>query len=182
MYEKRSNNLCSTYMLPLVGLNRMSFGGTNFITSYVDEDNVHVVAEVKIVTSVIQQMHCFRFEFTRDGNSYAAFEIPSILRDTVKLFREGKYSQFSDEAKSVIRKKSGLPYKVPKGTKYESARELLVLDKDKELRKAMEIDLSNVGSPVKIDSTAELASIPGEDNFFRMNMSTSISPEAVVAN
>lgn len=182
MYEKRSNNLCSTYMLPLVGLNRMSFGGTNFITSYVDEDNVHIVAEVRIVTSVIQQMHCFRFEFTRDGCTYAVFEIPSILRDTVKLFREGKYSQFSEESKSVIRKKSGLPYKVPKGTKYESARELLALDKDQKLREALEQELSNIGSPVRINSSAELASIPGEDNFFTMNMSTSITPEAVVAN
>jgi hypothetical protein len=178
MDEKRSNNLCSTYMLPLVGLNRLSFGETNFISSFVADDNTHLVIELRLITAAVNVHPCFRFDFQRESKSYAVYEVPIQLRDTLKKFREGKYSEFSNEAKSLIRKKSGLKYKVPlTGGKYESARELLVLDKDKELRKVMEQDLS-----VKIHQDAELASIPGEDNFFKLNLSTSIPSEVVVTN
>ena len=154
----KGSNLCSIYMLPLTGLNKNSFGDLNFVNSYLAEDNVHLVVELKQVTTVIQHHSFFRFSFMRDGRNYAAFEIPTQLRDTVSKFREGRYSEFSQEAKTVIIRKSGIvPYKkVLSNGKFSTARELLVLDKAEEERLEMERELG-----VKIEKNAELASIPG---------------------
>lgn len=171
--EKRSYNLCSTYMLPLVGLKRSDLGETNFINSYVDETNTYVVIELKHQTSLSQSSSLFKFGFHKDNRFYAAFEVPTQLRDTLTKFREGKYSEFSDEAKTVIRKKSGLQYKVQKPNgKFSSARELLALDKDRELKKVMEMELGT-----RIHDEAELASLPGDENFLRLNISKTIPAE-----
>lgn len=171
MESKRSVNLCSVYMLPLLGLNRWSFGENNFVNSYVNEDNTHLLVEIKTITTLITSHPKFRFEYrTEDGKLMAVFEVSPEHRKTVELFREGKYSQFSDVSKTIIRKKSGLRYKAVQadGT-IKSARELLALDKDKELRKVMEKELN-----VKIPENAELASIPGDENFFKLNLKKTI--------
>lgn len=170
MYNKRSVNLCSTYILPLIGLNPRSFGESNFINSYVNETDTHLIVELNVLTSIIKHHPDFNFEFSDDGHNYAVFELPSKYKGTIRLFREGRYSEFPEEVKAIIRKKSGLRYRVIQsdGT-MKSARELLALDKDKELRKAMEKELE-----VRIAADAELASIPGEDNFFNLNLTKSV--------
>lgn len=182
MYTKRSYNLCSTYILPLVGLNRWSFGAPeNFVDSYINQDNSYVVVKLKSVTVAVTAIPSFKFKFERDNESYAVFEIPERFRDCVDKFREGKYSQFSDAAKLTIRKKSGLRYKAPQanGT-VRSARELLALDKDRELRKAIERELSNPGSPVVISEEAELMSIPDKNNFIDLSFNKVIPVEEAI--
>ena len=173
MDEKRSVNLCSIYVLPLLGLNRFSFGSPEkFINSYVNEDDSHIVVECTHPYSTIIVNHAnFKFSMESDGKYVAVFEVPVYYKDDVRLFREGKYSQFSDSAKMLIRKKSGLTYKVPiPGGGYRSALELLALDKDKGLKKYWEDTLV-----VKLDDNAELASIPGEDNFYNLNLSNQLT-------
>jgi hypothetical protein len=106
-----------------------------------------------------------------EGAFLAVFEIPVYYREDVEKFRQGKYSQFTDSAKNLIRKKSGLTYKVPvPGGGYRSALELLALDKDKQLKKYWEDTLV-----VKLSDDAELASIPGDDNFYELNLSTQLT-------
>lgn len=108
----------------------------------------------------------------KDAIFVAVFDIPVYNKEDVKKFREGKYSQFSDSAKATIRKKSGLTYKVPvAGGGYRSALELLALDKDKELKSYWEKLLQ-----VKLAADAELASIPGDDNFYNLNLSNQLTP------
>lgn len=175
MYNKRSYNLCSTYILPLVGLNRWSFGSPdNFINSYVSKEKPYIVVELKSLT-LPENKTALKFDFRRDDNIFVVFEVPSKFQDCLDKFREGKYSTFSEEAKATIRKKSGLRYKAPQpnGT-VRSARELLALDKDKELKKAIESELSNPGSPVKLSDDAELASLPDESNFISLNLNKDI--------
>lgn len=181
MSEKRSVNLCSTYVLPLLGLNRWSFGlPERFVNSYVNEDNTHIVVEcTSPFTATITQHASFKFSFERDNKYFAVFESPIGYKEDIQRFREGKYSLFSENAKNLIRKKSGLSYKVPVPGKggFKSALELLALDKDKELKKYWEKKLSTweehpgSGSVVKIEDDAELASIPGGDNFYELKMS-----------
>ncbi len=173
MSEKRSVNLCSTYVLPLLGLNRFSFGSPDkFINSYVNEDDTHIVVEcVTQFSTIIINHPNFKFSMETNGNFVAVFEVPAFYREDVKKFREGKYSELSDSAKSLIRKKSGLTYKVPiPGGGYRSALELLALDKDKELKKYWEDTLG-----VKLSDNAELASIPGDDNFYNLNLSNQLT-------
>lgn len=173
MEDKRSVNLCSTYMLPLLGLNKWSFGSPEkFVNSYINEDNKYIVVECTHPFSAIITNHA-NFKFSMEtANSYlAVFEIPVYYREDVEKFRQGKYSQFTDSAKNLIRKKSGLTYKVPvPGGGYRSALELLALDKDKQLKKYWEDTLS-----VKLSDDAELASIPGDDNFYELNLSTQLT-------
>lgn len=172
MSVKRSVNLCSTYVLPLLGLNQWSFGsGDKFVNSYVAEDDEHIVVECTHPYSTIITNHAnYKLCFQNNDAHFAVFDVPVFYKGDIKKFREGKYSQFTDSAKTLIRKKSGLTYKAPvAGGGFKSALELLALDKDKELKKYWEELLA-----VKIDKDAELASIPGEDNFYDLRLSNKL--------
>ena len=171
MSEKRSVNLCSIYMLPLLGLNQFSFGG-KFINSYVSKDNQHIVVECSNpLTNQFLTNQNFRFALEKEGKYLAVFSVPPIYQEDITKFREGKYSQFSDSAKNVIRKKSGLPWKVPSSNgKVSSAKELLALDKDKVLKQYWEKVLE-----VELDNEAELISVPDERNFIDLKLSTQLS-------
>jgi hypothetical protein len=172
MDKKRSVNLCSTYVLPLLGLNQYSFGSPDkFVNSYLSEDDEHLVVEcVNPFSTIITNHTNFKLSFDRDNKHFAVFNIPDYYKPDVKKFKEGKYSQYTESAKNIIRKKSGLTYKVPvAGGGYKSALELLALDKDKELKKWWDEKLA-----VKISDDAELMSIPGEDNFYVLNLSSTL--------
>lgn len=169
MSEKGSVNLCNTYVLPLLGLNQWSFGSPGrFVNSYVAEDDEHIVVECTHPFSTIITHHAnYKLGFERDGHYFAVFEVPSFYKSDVRRFRQGKYSQYSESAKSLIRKKSGLTYRAPSpGGGFRSALELLALDRDRELKKYWE---DRIG--VKIAEDAELMSIPGEENFFNLRLS-----------
>lgn len=175
MIEKRSNNLCDIYILPLVNLNPTSFGIGNFVNSYLDTTDQYVIVKMKQVSNFIKTHSYYRFEFEEGTNQLVAFEVSLEFKPTLKLFREGKYSKFPEDVKSIIRKRSGLIYNVPQSNgKKMTARELLVLDKDPALRKRLEEELSNPSSPVVISPEAELGSIPGEDNFFELHLSSQL--------
>lgn len=170
MDQERSTNLCSTYILPLLNLNKYSFGEqTNFVNSYVNDDDALIIVQVTKPVTNVTGHPLFRFNFDKAGHTYYVFELPGKHRETVRKFREGKYSQFPEDAKNQIKKKSGLSYRIPTSTgKLKSAKELLALDKDRNLKEKMEQDLA-----VKIDDDAELMDIPGGDNFYQLNMAKS---------
>lgn len=172
MEQKRSVNLCSKYMLPLLGLNRYSFGSSDryFVNSYIAEDDAHIVVECTTTFSTIITHNAnYRFSFEKDGHYFGVFSVPVFYKGDVKRFREGKYSKFTDSAKTAIRSKSGLQWRVPVVGGYKSAKELLALEKDEALRENMERELA-----VKIDKDAELISIPNDDNFFDLKLSNKL--------
>jgi len=172
MQEKRSINLCSNYILPLIGLNSSNFGIGNFVNSYVNNDDKHLVVELnQSASSVVKALPTFRFNFEKDNHHFLVFEIPNLFKPVLRLFREGKYSKFPEDAKEVIRKKSGLRYKHPTGDgkSVTSARELMALNKDIGLRKKLEAELDT-----RLPADAELASIPGPENFYELILSTEL--------
>lgn len=178
--NKKSHNLCSTYMLPLIGLNKYNFGERFFINSYVSEDNKHLIVELSnSLTIEIINQPTYKFQFSKDDHTFAVFEIPTLYSEDIQKFRDGKYSLFSEKAKTRIKNGSGLIHKqaIPGKKTTRTAVELLVLDKDEELREHLERKLSNPGSPVRIDKNAELGSIPGGDNFYELNLSTKLEPQ-----
>lgn len=165
MDQKRSTNLCSTYILPLLDLNRYSFGdATNFVNSYVGNNDEFVIVRLVNPYRPALTHRSYRFCFSKEGHTYYVFEIDPKHKETVRYFREGKYSRFPEEAKSQIKRKSGLSYRIPTGTGgVKSAKELLALDKDKKLKEKLEQDLA-----VKLPADAELVSIPDEENFYEL--------------
>lgn len=167
MESKRSDNLCNFYVLPLVGLNRTSFGSNvNFINSYVSHDNKHLVVELKEAKGDFEHHPQYVLDAVVNGIITVVFVLPQEFLPTVIKFREGKYSQFSDKAKELIKKKSGLNYKVPVGGgRVRSARELLALDKDKDLKRLLEEELA-----VKLSTDAELQDIPGPEEFYQLDL------------
>lgn len=154
---ERSVNLCTYYLLPLIGLNKLTFGRPeNFVNCYLDNEGKYLVVALNDFPVNLEQHPNYKFDFENEEGVMAVFEIPAKYHPTVVKFRDGKYSHFSDEVKSIIKKKSGLRWNVPiEGGKTVSAKELLALDKDRVLKEKLERDLR-----VRIDDDAELISAP----------------------
>lgn len=90
------------------------------------------------------------------------FEIPEEFRNDVKLFWEGRYSEFSEEAKTMIKAHSGLANDtVENGRTYTDAR-IHALYKDPSLVERLEEELGTT-----IDPTAELISKPKESEVWK---------------
>lgn len=169
MERKRSDNLCNCFILPLLNLNPTKLGAT-FVRSYLSKNLEYIIVEFKTAQS-FEDHESYLTDFTRptNNNTLVIFAVPPMFKETVLQFVRGQYSRFSEEAKSKIKRNSGLKYKVPipgKKTKL-SARELLALDKDPDLRKVWENELG-----VKIDSKQELMDLPSSANFMDFDLQT----------
>jgi hypothetical protein len=177
MEAKRSDNLCNYYILPLVRLNSASFGGVlNFVNSYLSQDNRYVIVELKEARTDFEKHSAYVADWEEE-NLMVVFEIPEKYRRDAEKFREGKYSQFSQGAKELIRRGSGLKYREPAGKgQYRTARELLAFEKDETLRKTLESELA-----VKISKDAELMDIPHEGNFYTLDLTSHVCYDDVEA-
>lgn len=168
MTTKRSDNLCNFYILPLLGLNRSSFGGiSNFINSYLTNDFNHVVVHLHNPYGPYAVHQHYKTDYyNNQGILTIVFSLPPQFKATAAKFKEGKYSQFSNEVKQLIKAKSGLKWQVPNGRgQYISAKKLLALDRDPDLRKEWERDLG-----VTISPDAELISIPSDNEFIDLEI------------
>lgn len=161
------DNLCNYFILPLLGLNKLSYGEGNFINSYLSKENDLVVELDKDTdTSVLEEHIHYATDLYWEDKLVVIYAIPDEFKSDCELFREGKYSRFSAKSKDLIKKNSGLTYmkqidpKDPK--KVISNPRLLALDRNKELRHRMEEELG-----VKISPEDELLSIPDENNFHK---------------
>jgi hypothetical protein len=166
--DKRSDNLCNYYILPLIGLNKLSFGKEdNFVNSYLTTDLCNIVVKLKEPLGSYEKHKAYKTDYnSEDGLITVIFTLPQNFRATAAKFKEGAYSQFSYEAKQLIKTKSGLNYKVPDGKgSVTSSKKLLALDKDKDLRTIMEKELA-----VKISPDAELYSIPEPHEFISLEL------------
>jgi hypothetical protein len=173
MGGEKGTNLCNIYVLPLLDLNKHKFGeGGKFVNSYVSEDNQHVIVEsTHPFTTIILHHQNYLTSFESDGHYFGVFKVPEYYKEDVVKFRKGQYSKFTESAKDLIRKKSGLTYKAAGANgKYTTSLELLALDKNPVLKRHWEEMLSNKGSMVVLDDDAELFSIPNENNFYTLNL------------
>lgn len=151
-------NLCTYYVLPWIGLNRQSFGGgANFL-------NCHMSFNGKIVVSIRDASIAGEFwkrehyltDFEADGITYIVWNLPEVFEQDYVKFLEGKYSQFSDMAKELIRTFSELPYKFRGSSGTPTTHKLLlVLTQSPTLRNWLENTLGT-----KIDEGSELMDRP----------------------
>jgi hypothetical protein len=162
MTPKRSDNLCNFYILPLLGINKSSFGGSgNFVNSYLSNDLTHIIVELFQPLGNFEGHPEYRVDYYQNGVLTVVFYLPERFRRTATMFKEGKYSQFSSEAKQLIKSKSGLNYRVPRADgKLNSSKILLALDKDPSLKADWENTLG-----VRLHKDAELMDIPSDDEF-----------------
>jgi hypothetical protein len=160
--EIRNTNLCTWYLLPIIGLNRFSFDGL-FLNSYLERRRMWVIVHVPDINLVPRQYvgHAIR-TWSNIRGGYLAYELADYWKDDVYAYMSGKYSRFSDELKALIIERSGLSYQEPteSGTFVTDFR-LMALKGHQELRTYLCSELN-----VTEDSLPEdLLSVPPPESF-----------------
>lgn len=109
-YKDKKLNLCTFFIAPLCF-------DSGAILSYID--NCYIKADKnEVVVITIQEFDNNSNEnllvkyWNKDGKLVSLYTIPEKLIPDFELFKEGKYSQMSKEAKTLIRVRSGLPFNV----------------------------------------------------------------------
>lgn len=151
------------FIMPLLGINKFSLGdGDNFINSFVSYNGkiVVVIRDPKDSWFIKHPNYLTDFNVTLEPEISATaivYSLPLEFENDFSLFLEGKYSQFSIEAKNIIRQLSTLEYRTtPPGHKgYVTHKLLLVLDKSEVLRTWLENELK-----IKIEPGSELLEKP----------------------
>ncbi len=163
LQELRKENLCTYFILPILRLNKFSFGGSNFIDSYLTTDCKFIATKVydsTIISRTVKKHAGFVKEEIRDGYHILFFRIPPRHVKDVALFIAGKYSKLPEEVKNMIYGGSGLDYQVSSKGKINTDMRLLALTRHESLREMWERELK---SPVGPDD--ELLEPPGSRSF-----------------
>jgi hypothetical protein len=167
------DNLIVDFILPLAcDGGRYALGRHNLINCYLTQDNV-LLCTVEREYWIPRQFYCQPNLIGKLHPSGAecmggpAFKIPERFEPDVALFREGRYSRMSHEAKGRIAAHSGLLIK--DGQSHEellrNADKLLALSRDARLRLRLEEQLD-----VRIDPEAELLSPPTTSYFLNIQI------------
>ena len=160
-------NLCTWYILPLVGLNPAYFVDVNFVNSYLVKDKMQIAVEIYSPDLCYNLQFVPSYEKTTemDMRFFMIFNIHEGWKRDVDFFTAGLFSQFSEEAKRCIIEVSGLSYKTPdeNGSTHTSAI-LMALDRSVKLRDAwiLELEVDEEHLP------EELLSIPGESSYIEL--------------
>ena len=193
-FDKDTINICSFLMLPLCGVNVLSFGGyTNFNNSYLaDKENnkllpledqqYYMFVDIYDKDDVVGKRRAYiswsNFVLDYDVNNNEGnylftrllFRVPRVYNHDCFMFSFGKYRKMEEKTKSIIYEDSGLWYKVVKvdikGNKTYLTNHLLMAIAGAEQMKArLEANLGLVKYEDKIDPDAELWSLPKVKEF-----------------
>jgi hypothetical protein len=108
-YKDKDYNLSTFFIAPLCF-------DSGAILAYID--NCYIKAdknEVVVITTQEFDNNCENLlvkYWNKDGKLVSLYTIPEQLISDFELFKDGKYSQMSKEAKTLIRVRSGLPFNV----------------------------------------------------------------------
>ena len=149
-------NSASYFMLPMLQLNKSSYGVGNFINSYVDKNGyllVDLVSMTKVGTATIHHPQ-YVTDFNIGDGIRVVYAVPDEFMSDVRKFIEGKYSEFSAALKVAISKYSNLAV---------ANIHIKCLNPQKEDRQKIADDLG-----VRVDLVKELKSAPAECNFIKI--------------
>ena len=166
--QNKEDNFCNYYVLPLLRLNVYSFGKGNFVNSYLDIKNKLLLVKIKNKRKLAEyySFYAKHNDFVAETEQQIIYRIPKEFYKDLERFKEGKYSEFSEISKKLIKKHSGLVLgQKLAGGKQSSDFKILVLEKHAALRVKLE---ELVGQ--KIPSYQELASPPFKENFININL------------
>jgi len=163
-------NLCSYFLLPLLGLSERSFGKSNFINSFVSEDGQYIYVRVyqsKVVPEDVRQGSVL--VVTVDREEYLSFAFPELWKEDVQFFMSGKYSLMSKSAKHFICTYSGLEYKIERDGMHYTDFRLIALSRHPVLIEEWKRHLYNDNelSILDTDPTIELLEAPEDYTFFK---------------
>jgi hypothetical protein len=160
LFVPKRDTLVTYYILPLCGANKKTFGNA-FRSSYISKNgyNVYIKLGRRLVTPHYKSDPQYRTEVIIDGDIYLIYQVHLDHIRNLDLFREGRYSEFSKEAKKIIYKTSTLPYNKSSDSHRLSHPILQALSRHKALRKYLE-DFLGVK---EIPGTNELIDKPSED-------------------
>lgn len=113
--ELYRHNLCSVYLLPLLGINMFDFGPDNFVNCFVEPGGEYLHVEVADYTVTETPYHSpyYHGMLEVDGRKFIHYRLPGEWKHTFEMYREGKYSSFTKAAKAVIIQYSGLNWRAP---------------------------------------------------------------------
>lgn len=166
-------NLCTYYVMPLLKLNKYSFGPQNFDQCRMTLDGKFLEICLHFDVPFLHDHECFLSSYTKEGRDYVVMQIPERWWPDVELFKQGKYSKFSFDAKEMIRNYSMLMLKqVHPGTlkTYTDAR-LMALDSDEDQRRLLREKLEEELN-CSIPSDLELISVPADQNYTELVTTT----------
>lgn len=143
------------FILPMLQLNKSSFGVGKFINSYVDKNGYIVVDVADIITSTDTINHPqYITDFNTDNGVRIIYAIPDEYLSDIRLFEEGRYSQFSPALKVAISKYSNLR---------TDNIHIKCLNPQLVDRQRIADDLG-----VRVDLVKELKSAPSDSNFVKI--------------
>lgn len=167
----KEHNKVTYYLLPLLMLNKSSFGEDNFIESYVNGEGSMLCADMVDSRLCPDALHHTSFHEGwkmqgegLNGDPVGVFHRLWYNLDDgwgldFDLWKRGLYGRLTDNAKSMIRTYSGMRYRQPldDGTNLFTDYRLLVLDRDPALRKKWEYELQ-LEEPIR--NTSDLIDPP----------------------
>lgn len=129
------DSLVTYYLLPLVGVNKNTFG-RSFKQSYVDKEGLKIFVELRsnMITPSYKSNPNYISEMILNRKMFVLFSLPARFIASGKNFVQGKYSGMSKDAKKLIYSSSGLPYNKTNGSFVMSHPILQALDTTKTLR------------------------------------------------
>lgn len=153
--ESNKQNLVTYFILPMLQLNKSSFGADNFINSYLDKEGYVIVNTEKsvLVTNTIYNSPWYITDYERENKSIAyVFGIPEEYKPDINLFNEGKYSELSTKAKIEI-------------ARTHSSDSIIVKMMNPQLTDRQKI-ADELG--VNVKDIKEIKSHPGESNYIKI--------------
>ena len=144
-----TKNKAIYFILPMLQLNKSSFGADNFITCYLDKSGYIVVNTKYEVTENILAHKNYITDYQGKDGTMIVFSIPEEFTNDVPLFVSGKYSQLSSKLKVLIGK-------IPE----VSPNILSMLNPKKSDLESMAHELG-----VDVKYIKEISSIPSDSNF-----------------
>lgn len=172
--ELNRENICTHFVLPLLKLSKFNFNCSGFINCYITTDLKKVVVKIadRVLLSRIVLNHPDFFAIYEDTDGYflVVFSIRDKWAEDLKKFSEGKFSQFSDQAKQYIFRYSKLPRNVMNGNKIPvTDGRLLALEKHEAMRVMWKKRLyENTGRAIddaELYLPDEYISSPGKESF-----------------
>lgn len=166
----KKENLSTYFLLPLLGLNRLRFGGEkNFLNSYLSRDGLYIYVEVMDPMFEGTNLPTNKVYIGPTGHFYYEFQTPDKWLSDVSLFIEGKYTKFSELAKLRIRNTSTLVFN--KGTSKTTDVRLLALDSFPKLKETLSQVIYDDRDAVHRNEIGdELLSAPEEQCFLNVEL------------
>jgi hypothetical protein len=134
-------NLSTWFILPATGYRKTDFDPYGFINTFVAEDFSYVYVRTVLPVWAFAHNGTITTE-TPEGNHILCIPINPIHKEDLQLYREGKFSKFSDRFKGLIIRGSSLHFKIDFNTD-ESEMDLRIAALLSEHRHALEDALAD---------------------------------------